>query len=187
MESSKLGYWLQVGANIGILVGLILVGLQIQQSIELTRVQLDKQDSIANMNAELHLGGEEIAVAWQKAIENPKDLSLSEMRTLEALLWGFAIVPWHNNYRMYELGLIEDHEWRARVNADAPFGLGYPYARAWWADLKTKDHILAYLGPDFVVQVDKAIANQPMDYIEQNYGRIQDGLDLLLQSEARDR
>ena len=32
MESSKVGYWLQVGANIGILAGLVLVALQMEQN-----------------------------------------------------------------------------------------------------------------------------------------------------------
>ena len=36
----RLGQWLQVGANIGILVGLVLVSLQIQQSSHLTRAAL---------------------------------------------------------------------------------------------------------------------------------------------------
>jgi hypothetical protein len=40
MESSKLGYWLQVSANIGILAGLILVGLQMTQSNSLAATQL---------------------------------------------------------------------------------------------------------------------------------------------------
>ena len=36
----KLGKWLQVGANVGILAGLILVALQIQQNSELGRLYL---------------------------------------------------------------------------------------------------------------------------------------------------
>ncbi len=38
MESSKFGYWLQVGANVGFLLGLVFVGLQMQQDRELKRL-----------------------------------------------------------------------------------------------------------------------------------------------------
>ncbi len=40
MESSKIGYWLQVGANIGILAGLILVGFQINQNTKISHADL---------------------------------------------------------------------------------------------------------------------------------------------------
>ncbi len=51
MESSKFGYWLQIGANVGILAGLILVGLQINQNTELTRMSIfsAEQDGYLSM------------------------------------------------------------------------------------------------------------------------------------------
>ena len=45
MESSKLGYWLQVGANIGLLAGLILVGFQIQQNSQILRTQVITEEA----------------------------------------------------------------------------------------------------------------------------------------------
>ena len=40
MESSKVGYWLQVGANLGLLAGLVMVAIQINQTSDLTKDRL---------------------------------------------------------------------------------------------------------------------------------------------------
>ena len=45
MESSKVGYWLQVGANIGIVMGLVLVALH---HVELADPCLNQQRQIAH-------------------------------------------------------------------------------------------------------------------------------------------
>ncbi len=54
----KLGQWLQVGANVGILASLILVALQMQQSIDLARIQLENQMAEADTATEMTIAGE---------------------------------------------------------------------------------------------------------------------------------
>ena len=173
----KLGQWLQVGANIGILAGLVLVALQMQQSLDLARIQLEKQEAEAYTATEMAIAGENFAQVWQKSIEQPKDLTLAEMRVMESVLWGHGIVRWVNSYRLYELGLLDDEEWRVAVSADVPFAFGNSYGRAWWEDLKNKPHIAAYMGTELINHVDSIVESSPPDYVIQNYRRIQQKLE----------
>ena len=172
----KLGQWLQVGANVGIIAGLILVALQMQQSIKLTRVHLEKQEAEAYIATEMDIAGENFAQVWQKSIEHPEDLTLAEMRVMEAGLWGHGMIRWVNSYRLYELGLLDDEEWRIDVGADVPFALGNSYGRAWWEDLKNKPHIAAFIGQELIDHINSVIENSSPDYVKENYRRIQQNL-----------
>lgn len=40
MELSKFGYWLQIGANLGLIAGLILVSAQVKQANDLHKAHL---------------------------------------------------------------------------------------------------------------------------------------------------
>ncbi len=168
--------WLQVSANVGILAGLILVALQMQQSLNLTRVQLEKQEAEAYIATEMDIAGENFAQVWQKSIEQPEDLTLAEMRVMEAGLWGHGMMRWVNSYRLYELGLLDDEEWRIDVGADVPFALGNSYGRAWWEDLKNKPHIAAYIGQELIDHINSVVESSSPDYVKQNYRRIQQNL-----------
>ena len=67
-------------------------------------------------------------------IENPEELSLTEQRVAESLIWT-PFEAWTNGYNLYEAGLLGS-EWRDRVLAEVPYILGHIYGRAWWANLK---------------------------------------------------
>ncbi len=74
----KLGQWLQVSANIGILAGLILVGLQINQNTELMRLSFYSAEEDGYLMMGATTSGETLAAAWAKAIEEPESLTRNE-------------------------------------------------------------------------------------------------------------
>ena len=133
MNTSKLNNWLQVAANIGIVLGLVLVGVQLKQNSDLARIQLVYAESQSAIDLELEVVGEQGAAVWAKSIEDPEDLTLAEVRIMEALLWGFA-ENLHGTYRLAELGLLEEEDWRRRVESEVTFYLSDRYSRAWWAN-----------------------------------------------------
>ena len=60
---NDLGKWVQIGANLGMVAGLILVGLQLQQNSDLLRTQLLYEESNRQSQFELAmLGGDPTAV-----------------------------------------------------------------------------------------------------------------------------
>ena len=90
MNSSKLSDWLQIAANVGIIAGLLLVGLQLKQNSDLLKTQLLYEESSRLVDLETQVIGEIGAEVWAKSISDPGKLSLSEQRIMEALLWSFV-------------------------------------------------------------------------------------------------
>ncbi len=138
MESSKFGYWLQIGANVGMLIGLILVGLQMQQNSKLMELQIINDQNEAYIDGLWAAAGEQYADVWEKHLEEPENLSLSEMRVLDAGLWG-PISRWATKYTLFEMGLLDSSVWKDAVRADATFLFTSAYDRAYWQVIRIGD------------------------------------------------
>ena len=131
MNFGKLNNWLQVSANIGIVLGLVLVGVQLKQNSDLVKIQLLYEESRRTVDLELQVVGERGAEVWAKSIEEPENLTLEEIRIMEALLWGFIEMQ-RGTYRLAELGLIDEDDWKKRVESEVSFWFGDRYGAAWW-------------------------------------------------------
>ena len=130
----KVGSYFSLAANIGVIVGLILVALQINQNSELLRLQMLELDSQRFVQQELAIIGEEGAKVWEKVLQSPEELTIAEQRVAEALLWP-AFEAWRSSYLLHSEGLLGD-EWKSRVVAQAPYYLGHAYGEAWWKNMK---------------------------------------------------
>ena len=130
MDTAKMNHWLQVGANLGIILGLVLVGFQLKQNSDLLRVQLLYDESQSFINHERMMIGENGAQVWASSLEAPEDLSLAETRIMEAYLYAMA-EQWRASHMLFEFGVLGD-EWRDRLVEETGYYLGNPYARAWW-------------------------------------------------------
>ena len=131
MDFGKLNNWLQVTANIGIVLGLVLVGVQLKQNSDLARIHLLHDESRRAVEFELEVVGERGAEVWAKSIEDPENLTLDEVRIMEAQLWSF-IENLRGTHRLAQLGLLEEDDWRSRVETEVTFYLSDRYSRAWW-------------------------------------------------------
>ena len=129
--NSRLLNWIQVIANIGIIGGLILVGIQMQQNERLLKIQLLNQFNDSWAAYETAVGGEDLAKIWAKSIETPEQLTLAEMRAMESLLY-VPLVQWINLYRLHETGISHGNEWKVEVGTNAGYFYGSEYGRAWW-------------------------------------------------------
>lgn len=175
----KLGQWLQVSANIGILAGLILVGLQINQNTELMRLSFysTEEDGFLAMGATL--SGETLATAWAKAIEEPESLTTAEMVQLEGYLQNVWTQIGRRDY-LYEEGLYEvsgesNIAWLAKRT------FGNTFARAWWLE-KSKNvawdiervHLKNAMDQAIAALDDNAQA-QKFDNIRRTIAKVQSG------------
>lgn len=131
MDTVKLNGWLQVLGNLGIVLGLVLVGVQLKQNSDLARIQLLFEESTRAIEVESVIIGERGAEVWAKSIEHPESLTLDEMRIMEAILWSF-LEGLRGTYRLAQLGLLTEEDWSNRVNNEVPFFFSDPYSRAWW-------------------------------------------------------
>jgi hypothetical protein len=72
MNSSKIASWLQIGANFGILAGLILVSAQIVQSNTITGAELFSNNLESTVTRELALVGETPEVSMWRVMFDPE-------------------------------------------------------------------------------------------------------------------
>ena len=68
----KLNKWLTLVANLGVVGGLILVAVQINQSVEITKAQMINGYYIADMQLEMKMMGENPALSWTKSVYAPE-------------------------------------------------------------------------------------------------------------------
>ena len=164
MDSVKLNEWLKVFANIGIVLGLLMVGVQLKQNSDLARMQLVYEESTRAIELESEVIGERGAAVWAKSIEDPENLTLEEVRIMEALLWSFY-EQLRGTYRLAQLGLLTEDDWLARVNSEVTFYFSDPYSRAWWKNFSRPGK---YLPPDLSVAINNVIesdTSSSYDYI----------------------
>ena len=133
MDFTKISNWLQITANVGIVGGLLLVGVQLQQNADLLKTQLLYEESIRMVELETKVVGENAAKVWAKSLTDPRNLTLEEQRIMEALLWSYA-EQLRATRMLAELGLLEDEEWRFRVRNDTSFFFANRYGTAWWKE-----------------------------------------------------
>ena len=94
MKLEKTAHWLTIIGNLGLLIGVVLVVVQINQNTELMRLQLSMERWGDDMDLQLVLMGENPAEAIAKAIEEPTQLSIEDAQVLEAyqLYWSLGIL-----------------------------------------------------------------------------------------------
>lgn len=155
MDAGKLGNWLQVGANVGIILGLVLVGFQLKQNSDLLKVQLLYQESQSFISHERQMMGENPAAAWARSLEDPGGLSLAESRVMDAYLYAMS-EQWRASHMLHELGILDD-EWRKRLVEEASFYLGNRWGRAWWNVYRTG----IQAPPELVTIIDEELRASP--------------------------
>ena len=155
--------WLNVTANLGVLAGLILVIFELRQNQELMKVNLTNDYYSSYAQAEMIFAGENLPAAWEKSLVDPKNLSLKEMRILEAHTYS-PITRWINLYRLYEAGILEKTFWQSQVNLDASYYLGTPYGRAYWENIKPHALESKFIPLDLLDYIDNVLAaTDPQD------------------------
>ncbi|HKX56169.1 MAG TPA: nuclear transport factor 2 family protein, partial [Xanthomonadales bacterium] len=133
MDQEKPNRRRQLIANLSIVAGLVLVGVQLMQNSEVLKLQLLYEESQRSIDIETLVIGEDAAQVWAKSLTDTAKLTLAEQRIMEAMLWSYT-ENLRANYMLSQYGLLEEEEWRKRVETDTAFYLANPYARAWWSN-----------------------------------------------------
>ena len=89
MDTEKVNRWLTLGANLGVLAGIMLVAFEINQANLTTRAEMISGFQDRWIAMDMSWQDAEFAAAWAKAIENPEELSISEMIQVSGHIWAF--------------------------------------------------------------------------------------------------
>ncbi len=161
-------------ANMGVVLGLILVAYQINQESELTKIQLfsEATSSRKEFNQAM-MGGDPMEVV-AKSVERPHELTLAELQIMD-----FYFISALNELRrleqLREAGLAVDVE----VESFYVFYFGSNFAQAWFQE---------YGGENEYESTRDSIINTNSDWLIGFFDRVLDRLDSDSgQSLARDK
>ena len=168
MKVGKISEWLQVIGSFGVLAGLILVALQIQQNTVLVRAELISNDSDAWISIDASKQSERFASVLAKSIVNPQELNAAEILELDGYFFTY-IDQLIRDRELYDLGVF-DNPMESLVRGSLSDYFGNEFARAWWAETKWKFSL------DIVETIDKEMVGisvtQDIDYIERIQARL---------------
>lgn len=133
MNMTKFNPWLNFAASIGVIAGLVLVAVQINQNTEITRAQIANDYFLADMNLELAMMGDDPGASWIKAVYTPDDINHLDAAILDRY-FNYGMVQILRLQEMHELGLAPD-DWQERFDY-LSWHLGNEVGRRWWAFTK---------------------------------------------------
>jgi hypothetical protein len=153
MKLDRLNAWLQVGASLGLIAGLLLLAVEIHQTRDLTRLQMRLERVDAHQQTEIAMLGEEPAVAWAKSIRDPSSLSDAEAKVIDSFLVN-QLFLYNRLARMEKAGLADLSALERTIHSSAWVYFGNPFARRWWRN----DREMGGWDPDVVRILDEEIA-----------------------------
>ncbi len=131
MDSDRLNRWLSLGANIGVLAGIIFLVVEIQQNSDLARMQFADDRQNTWQQGELVVFGDSIATVWEKSVLDPASLSLAETRMLDAYL-AFQLTNADRVLKLERNGLLEIGATKHYLQSNLPFFFDTEFAKVWW-------------------------------------------------------
>ena len=149
MDSDKINRWLTLGANVGVLIGLLLLALEIRHNTQATQAVLH-QDILgyARDHTELLISDENEKLAdivFRGELE-PETLSQVELEKF-ILFTAYRMGGWESTFVHYDEGLLGERNWQlydAWYSALIHRGPGYT---VWWEaarhgyDQRFQDHV----------------------------------------------
>jgi hypothetical protein len=130
MDSSKAANWLQILGNLGLIVGLVLVAVQIKQNNDLAKAQLLSDGWLAAIQWNLAQIGENPAISIAKASAAPDQLTDEDLIVLDGIVGAHRLVGTRAasldaaGYGFYPLEQFA--AFFAETTLNSPFGI------AWW-------------------------------------------------------
>jgi len=149
MLTDTVNRWLTLSANVGVIAGLILVAVQIDQNTRIMKAQIVNDYYLADMNLELAMMGDDPAISWTKAVYAPNELNHVDAAILDRY-FNYGLVQIGRLRKMHELGMADD-DWEDRINY-LRWHLGNEVGRRWWANYKDGS------SGEFIQMVDEALA-----------------------------
>ena len=129
--TDRIARWLTLGANIGVVLGFIILIVEIQQNAALTRVAAEGALNELVVDTELHLAQPEQSAAWAKSYMAPETMTDVDIRMNEAILVSL-LLQWDNAFQMQRSGLRTRAEVERLIRNTAPFYFGSRFGKRWF-------------------------------------------------------
>ena len=164
MNDSRVVAWITIGTNLAVLAGLILLVLEIRQNDNLAKLQALQERRSSAQQAEMQFFGPEISEIWVKSITEPQNMTLPEMRAMDAYLVTQLFQAGHI-WSLGQAGLMSEDEAREWILDDVEFYFSNTYGQAWWQVWGSDwSHLDGY---------DEAVASMDENGTKQQYENLQ--------------
>lgn len=132
-NASRLQGWITTTANVGVLIGLILVILQMNQSTQLARTAYKSEGNVVSNQIWANLMSDRATDVIEKSIECPKEMTYSDFMALDAFLFT-SINMIFRDYQLMQEGLYSEADWQRSVDTYVHWYLANPFGKAWWEE-----------------------------------------------------
>ena len=132
MKKIDIGQSLQTIANLGVLLGILLLVYELTQTRELARAQFNIDRDTAFQTSEIGMLGDDLASAWAKALLDPESLSVAEIRALDSY-YAIQISRLSNTWDLERDGILPSGSARREMELSVPFYFGNSFAHLWWS------------------------------------------------------
>ena len=171
MDADKGTKWLTLGANLGVLAGLMLVAFEINQASLTTRADMISNFQDRWITMDMSWQEAEFAEAWAKAMENSEELTRSEMIQVSGHLWAF-IDQLNSARRLWALGVFaEPMATPAQIiSGNAKVFFGNEFAQSWWIERREE------FNPELAMLMDAEIEKISTTHNFEYYERLRPGV-----------
>ena len=162
----RINRWLALAANLGVLLGLIVLIFEVQQSATLTRVALETEKSDAQMMIDLRMTDPAVAAVWETSIYAPEELTNADLRIMDGVL-NASMMVYDRLLAMMEDKLVDRARVAQNVSNTAPFIFGSKFGKNWW-----RQNGVGWQGTALYEIADPIIAEIPDDFLVNYYASL---------------
>jgi len=130
-KTERLSRWLTLGANIGVVLGLIILIFEVRQNASLSRTEMQVERNRMLIEIEISISSPETAAAWVKSIRVPEEMSDVEIRIVEAHLVA-VLLQWDLMFYMQNGKLVTAENAKIHILNNAQYYFGSIFAKNWW-------------------------------------------------------
>jgi hypothetical protein len=130
-HAERLNRWLTLGANIGVLLGLLVLIVEVRQNAALSRASMEQNKNDRLAEIELNYTKPEVSAVWIKSVREPENLTDKEIRMLDGIL-AAVMLQWEYRFLMWNAGLTDREGARQQILNSAPYHFGSRFAKHWW-------------------------------------------------------
>lgn len=161
MDTQKINNWVQIVAAIAVLVGLVLVAYELEQSREIAEAQLLSDGFAAHAGRDHAMLGENPAQTLAKACSDPGDLTADDLVILHSYYYNQLSVALRSRAIAAQTAVFGSPE---DLRYESRFGHIFetPYGRYWWGEARAVflavDPGLAAQGDSVLDSLDESIS-----------------------------
>jgi hypothetical protein len=152
MKKIDLGQTMQTIANIGVLLGILLLVYELSQTRELAQAQFNFDRDTAFQSSEIAMLGADLSTAWEQSIFEPASLSPAQIRVLDSF-YAIQVSRMENAWDLEQAGMLPRGSTRAEIEYNVPFYFGNEFSHLWWSYQRD------YWAADFVALMDEVLAS----------------------------